>query len=130
MISINRLEKDLTSTTEIARARKRILVDLDGVLFPYSKGYDDGSLYERPVLGAVEALRKLHEQGFTYVVFTTRMFITEEPEVQRNIIQRWLDLHKFPKPERITCEKMPCLAYIDDRAIRFTDWEDIRKLWT
>lgn len=120
----------MTSTAEIARARKRILVDLDGVLFPYSKGYGDGSLYEAPMPGAVEAIKKLADQGFTYVVFTTRMFITEEPDVQRAIIQRWLDLHKFPKPERITCEKMPCLAFVDDRAIRFTNWDDVRKLWT
>ncbi len=112
------------------RPQKRLLIDLDGVLFPYSRGYDDGTLYEGPLPGAVEAISKLVQNGFSYVVFTTRMSMAEEPDMQRAAILDWLVAHGFPPPERVTAEKMPCLAYIDDRAIRFTNWEDVRKLWT
>ncbi len=111
------------------RPSKRLLLDLDGVLFPYSRGWDTGSLYESPMPGAVEAVNKLVGQGFTYVVFTTRMYMADDPIQQRLDISNWLNKHGFPPPEDITCQKMPCLAYVDDRAIRFTNWNDIRRLW-
>lgn len=112
------------------RTQKRLLIDLDGVLHKYSRGYEDGTLYDLPVDGAVDALKKLVNVGYTYVVFTTRMTVTDDPEKQRADIDFWLFEHGFPKPEAITGNKMPALAYIDDRAVRFTNWDDVRKLWT
>ena len=109
--------------------RKRLMVDLDGVLFPYSKGYYDGTLYEGPIPGAVEALEKLVAAGFSYVVFTSRMSVTDDPVQPQSDIIQWLSENDFPAPEAITCEKMPAVAYIDDRGVRFTTWEDLRKLW-
>ncbi len=107
--------------------RKRLMIDLDGVLFPYSKGYHDGTLYEEPMPSAVDAIEALVKQGFTYTVFTSRMSITDDVVKQREDIRQWLWLNGFPDPEDITAEKRPALAYIDDRAVRFTNWEDIRK---
>ena len=112
------------------RAQKRLMIDLDGVLHRYSEGYEDGSLYDKPVEGAANALWKLGAVGYTYVVFTTRMTQTDDPERQKIEICAWLTEHGFPAPEDVTGCKMPALAYIDDRAIRFTNWEDVRKLWT
>ncbi len=123
-------EKDGLTLAKIAQARKRLMIDLDGVLFPYSRGYQDGSFYEPPMPGAVEALQTLAKQGFTYMVFTTRMTITDNQSKQKNEILAWLHRHKFPVPEDVTNIKHPALAYIDDRAMRFTGWPDLRKYWT
>ncbi|KKL64306.1 hypothetical protein LCGC14_2166350 [marine sediment metagenome] len=109
------------------RLNKRLMIDLDGVLFPYSKGYHDGTLYEGPMPGAVDAIESLVKAGFSYYVFTTRMFMSDNPDQQREDIKQWLWVNGFPESEGITCEKLPALAYIDDRAVRFTNWEDIRK---
>ena len=112
-------------------AQKRISVDFDGVLHGYSAGWQDGKIYDLPVDGAVKALKQLVERGFSYVVFTTRLADREDidTEEQERLIRIWLDSAGFPEPEMITGQKVPSLAYIDDRALRFTNLEDIRKLW-
>ena len=128
-------ESDSTLTSEhppkmnLHAAQRRFLVDFDGVLFPYSKGYFDGTLYEGPIEGAAVNLVRLVQAGYTYVVFTTRMELTRDPEAEAAMIGGWLAPHGFPSPEQITATKLPCLAIIDDRAVRFTDWDDLRKLW-
>ncbi len=53
--------------------------------------------------------------------------ITNRTDQQKLDIMQWLVENNFPAPEDITCEKLPALAYIDDRAVRFTNWGDIRK---
>ncbi len=111
-----------------AEAAKLLAVDFDGVLFPYSEGYKDGTLYEGPMPGAVEAIKALVKSGYTYYVFTARMSF-DDHEKQEGNIAWWLGQHGFPTPLAITNRKMPAVAYIDDRGVRFTNWDDIRKLW-
>ena len=50
---------------------KTIAVDFDGVIHQYSRGWQDGTIYDPPLPGALEALATLME---TYAVFihTTR----------------------------------------------------------
>ena len=118
--------------TEIKKAQRRLLVDLDNVLYNYDERKDaDGVpvLDSDPMPGAVEAMNRLTRAGYTYVVWTTRMYITKDKMKQAADIMEWLVKHGFPTPEAITSEKWPCLAFIDDRAIRFTNWPDTRKLW-
>ncbi len=100
-------------------SKRTISVDFDGVLHKYSRGWQDGAIYDDPVDGAVAAMHKLSER-FTLVVHSTRS-LTQEKE-----IRAWLLRHDFPVME-ITAEKRPSIAYIDDRAIRFTNWDDTRK---
>jgi len=119
--------------TEIKKAQRRLLIDLDNVLYDYDERKDaDGVpvLDNDPMPGAVEAVHRLVRAGYTYVVWTTRMYMTKDKVKQEADIHHWLIEHGFPKPEAVTCEKWPCLAMIDDRAHRFTNWEDIRKLWS
>ncbi len=118
--------------TEIKKAQRRLLIDLDNVLYRYDERKDaDGVpvLDNEPMPGAVDAVRRLVHAGYTYVVWTTRMYMTKDKVKQAADIMDWLQRWDFPAPEAITCEKWPCLAMIDDRAIRFTNWPDIRKLW-
>lgn len=100
---------------------KRICIDFDGVIHRYGKGWGDGTAYDEPMEGALYAMKKLADQGYELVIFSTR------PAAQ---IMEWL--HKW-WPEGngefplVTNEKLPAIAYIDDRAIRFTNWSDISR---
>ena len=113
------------------RIQKRLAIDFDGVLHRYSDGYRDGRPYDQPVVGAVQALTALVAMGFTYIVFTSRVAEDQwdDAEQQRTWVAEWLAKYGFPMPEAITASKWACVAYIDDRAIRFTNWNDVRKLW-
>ena len=97
---------------------QRIAVDCDGVLHLYSLGWHDGTMYDEPVPGAREAVQKLINKGYEVYVLTARH---NRPEVEE-----WLEKHGFPKM-RVSRVKLPAIAYIDDRGIRFTNWADISK---
>lgn len=97
-------------------AKNRILVDFDGVIHKYSERFKDGSIYDPPIEGTAEAIKKLQEEGYEVVIFTARPNIED--------ISDWLKKWGIPELE-ITDRKMPAIAYIDDRGIRFTNWKDI-----
>lgn len=95
-------------------SRKRVLaVDFDGVIHAYTKGWNDGSIYDLPMEGVKESLESLGEK-FKIVVFTARPNIRE--------IARWLMKYGIHFDE-ITHDKIPAVAYIDDRGIRFETWK-------
>jgi hypothetical protein len=106
---------------------RAVAVDFDGVIHAYSKGWQDGTIYDGPVPGAIDGLRKLMET-FAVFVHTTRPprqvgdwlrgyvpVLVEHPGVRREF---WDQLGAV----YITNRKLPAVAYIDDRAIRFTTW--------
>jgi hypothetical protein len=118
-----------------------VAVDFDGVIHAYRKGWQDGSIYDDPVPGAFDALRSLME---TYAVF---IHTTRDP----GPVAGWLSERGFdtvvdidgpahpPRefwneqgPLLISNRKLPAIAYIDDRGIRFTSWpqalEDLARL--
>lgn len=107
-----------------------VAVDFDGVIHAYSRGWQDGSIYDGPVSGAFEALRTLMQ---TYAVF---VHTTREPASagrwiaqQSGIMTAWHD-DETTLPEfwndrdciLVTRRKLPAVAYIDDRGIRFQNW--------
>lgn len=102
-------------------AHKTILLDFDCVLHKYSRGYDDGTIYDEPVEGAIRAVKKLQDAGFEVKCCTSR-------DNTLPLVQKWLDDHNI----NITASnvKVPCIAIVDDRAIRFTNWEDILRYFT
>lgn len=112
---------------------RTIAIDFDGVIHRYSKGYHDGSCYDEPMEGVEDALRYLLRD---YAVF---VLSTRDP----HDIQKWFEQHLpqfetrlIPKAGTIfwdkqgiigiTNRKLPAVAYIDDRGIRFTNWRDIK----
>lgn len=103
-----------------------IAVDFDGVIHAYSKGWHDGTVYDEPVPDALEALRRLME-NYAVAVFTTR----DTVQVCRWLTARGFIVHLDWEPPfwrtrdalLVTNRKPAALAYIDDRAIRFTDWK-------
>ena len=99
-----------------------ICVDFDEVIHGYSDGFQDGSIYDSPVKGAIESLVSLIDTGYKIIVYTARK---GEPE-----IKAWLDQYMpdgYAKKIGINTTKPPAIVYIDDRALRFTNWKDIRK---
>lgn len=131
---------------------KTIAIDFDGVIHAYSKGWQDGSIYDEPVSGAFEAIKKFMDEGYTVYIHTTR---------NPGQILKWLNDHqhlwfwdpmggspddrtrvygyvaeKIPFWKRfwdkpgvlgITNRKLPAIAYIDDRAVPFRGkWEGFK----
>lgn len=95
-----------------------IAIDFDGVIIkrngiPTIRKWDD-----KPMEGALDAINLLLSQGNKLWIFTSN----KEPEN----VKEWLKENGFPELE-VTSIKKPAHVYIDDRAIRFTNWQDIRK---
>ena len=88
--------------------RSTICIDYNGCLDLY-KGYKIGMYPPRP--GVKEFLEKLVQVGYKIVILTA----ADTKDVWRFLKTNGLD--KFVAD--VTNEKVPAIAYIDDRAVRF-----------
>jgi len=115
---------------------KTIAVDFDGVIHAYRKGWHDGTIYDLPLPGAIDGLLRLIDE-YSVFVFTTR---------ECNRVGTWLLRAGLPitvKPDGdpnfpfwtgretilVTNLKYAAVAYIDDRAYKFTDWDQTTLDW-
>lgn len=102
-------------------------IDFDKVIHKCSKGYFDGTIYDDPVEGSYEALRQLSEK-YTVIVYTCkakpdRGLVNGKTGTQ--LVWEWLEKHDMSKfVSKVTAEKPRAVAYIDDKAIRFKNWEE------
>lgn len=90
--------------------KKKILIDLDGVLNEYGKEKFDANYIPEIKDGAREFVQKLSEQAELYL-FTSRNLM---------LATKWLidnNLDKFFKD--VTNIKIPAYLYVDDRTICF-----------
>lgn len=71
-----------------------------------------------PVEGALHTIQLFLEMKYHVWVFTSNPNLEE--------VKEWLKKNNFPDLE-VTNIKKPAHVYIDDRALRFTNWNDIRK---
>lgn len=107
-----------------------IAVDFDGVIHSYERGWQDGSVYGDFVPGAVAGLSRLMSR---YAVF---IHTSRRPRQAARWIERQSGYGiecttRVPRSgfwnQRgyllVTRRKLPAIAYIDDRAIRFTSWD-------
>lgn len=107
-----------------------IAVDFDGVIHRYGRGWQDGTIYDEPVEGALEGLRVLMQDEAVFI-FTAR---------DAGQVAAWLLSHGFSTRtgfdgpfwnERrvllVTNHKLPARVYLDDRAVRFTTWPEALK---
>ncbi|MFA5107723.1 MAG: hypothetical protein WC497_05380 [Patescibacteria group bacterium] len=105
------------------KPRRRLAIDFDGVIHRYSKGFYDGSLYDIPVPDARRTLINLRKKWWLYV-YTTRA----RDKKGRQAVERYLRKYGIPFDE-VVGQKPIAFAYIDDRAITFTDWPStVKKL--
>lgn len=108
-----------------------IAVDFDGVLHAYTTPWIAPDVIpDPPVPGAIEWLRAM-DKRFDIVILTTRARpqAVEGREDEGLVdgcaaVKGWLHEHGMAPEETadilVTCEKVPALVYIDDRAWRFT----------
>lgn len=91
-----------------------LAVDFDGVIHdPENRA--PGFKMGRPVDGAVEALASLVEAGHTVIVHTVRS------DSDRHV-SKWLAYFHIPH-HSVTNIKPNADVFIDDKAVRFTDWQ-------
>ncbi len=119
-------------------------VDFDGVIHAYSRGWQDGTIYDPPLDGALAALANLMTR-YSIFIFTSR----NSGQVAKWLVERGFAAttddaaynHDLPWDGvvwdtkgvlLVTNRKLMALVYIDDRAIRFTSWDqalaDLREL--
>lgn len=95
---------------------KTIMVDLDGVLCT-EEAYLERPL-AKPIDGAREALAELRAAGYIVVIYTARGW------GEYRVAKRWLDDHGFVC-DGLHMGKPVADLWIDDRAVRFTNWKDV-----
>jgi hypothetical protein len=132
---------------------KTLAVDFDGVIHKYRNGWADGSIYDEPFEGAEEFLReKLSSGEWAVFIHSTRnprqirnWLIKKMPNTfgamavdcgqlwcgqdgfEVKIIPFWTKFWNRNDAIGISRRKLPAIAYIDDRAIRFNgDWKEIK----
>ena len=101
--------------------QRALCIDFDGVLHSYVSGWKGNDIVsDYPMRGAIEACRELVEAGWILYVLSSRTDLKPVAE--------WLVEYDFP-PMILTRIKPIAVAYIDDRAVRFTSWPDVRKMF-
>ena len=128
-----------------------IAIDFDGVIHRYSQGWRDGTIYDIPIDGALKSIEKIMDSGYYVFIHSTRKpkqiknwledrlwtyhdismgyclerFLTYGYDCK--IIPFWTRFWNEAYTLGITNRKLPAVAYIDDRAINFKNWEQTLK---
>lgn len=93
-----------------------ICMDFDGVFHKYKNGWQGEEIIEKPVEGIQEFLKRLYEDGWIIVIFSTRATTS----IGKNAIQRWLQDYELDKYiSKVDCTKPPAWIYLDDRGVTF-----------
>ena len=109
-------------------AQRTILIDFDGVVHAYSKGYEDGTIYDPPQAGVESALKILTGSKYNYRLVMCSARIKAGDVHGKPEMVTWLKKYNLLKYfDDVTCEKEPCVVFIDDSAIRHTDWKSTFK---
>ncbi len=95
-----------------------IIVDLDGVLCTEERTFERA--LARPIEGARESITALRNQGHTVVIYSARSWS------EQRLTQDWLERHGFQYDGLILGKPVYDL-WIDDRAVRFTDWASLSR---
>ena len=119
----------------IAVEERRAMIDLDGTIHKYSKGYADGQIYDDPFAGAKQVINWLKDKGYEIVIFTTRASeenskdMGSDHENQIANVENWLSDNDIYF-DRVTAEKLAADFYIDDKAIviKNGDWKAVKKI--
>jgi ribonucleotide monophosphatase NagD (HAD superfamily) len=93
---------------------KVISIDIDGTICTIEPDYSQCRL----IPGAIEAIRKIKQSGYTIFLYTGRHIN------HFGVTTKWLIENGVPY-DHIVFGKPPARYYIDDRAIQFRNWEEV-----
>lgn len=105
-----------------------LAIDFDGVVHTFDRGWHDGTCYGEPIEGSIEAIKEL-SKNYRIIIFTAKVK-KDRPLVDGKtgltLVNEWLDKHGLTSyVSEVTCEKPRAKYYIDDKAIRFENWDDV-----
>lgn len=108
-----------------AKRKPTICLDFDGVIHRYSRGWQNGEIYDAPTEGFREWMVEAR-QHFNLVIYSSRSASAEGIEAMK----AWLAKHGFnPKDFSFADTKPPAFITIDDRALTFDgDWSLFKPL--
>lgn len=100
-----------------------LAIDFDGVLMDKTNSVlnlsSAGLCIGYPMLGVEEGVKRLASR-YELVVFSARASVPEG----REAIEKWLELWRLAHYFKfVTHEKINALAYLDDRGVRFENWD-------
>jgi len=105
-----------------------VLVDFDGTIAPFGFLFD----YPKPLPGVVDFMQKLAKADYRAVIFTSRLStkwlksVGQTKQQHIEYITSYCQKYNIPF-NAITAEKIPCVAYYDDKAVRVTNnWLNLR----
>jgi len=112
--------------------RKTLAIDFDGVIHKFGdRAYQNQSLYQNEVPGAINAIATLFFLGYNVIIFTARDQ-SEHPTIKKWICNKLIDtfgdddrLQEIFDNLTVTNIKPKAVMYIDDRGVRFTNWDDM-----
>src|SRR3990167_2021033 len=121
----NKTKEEISEIMKDVRNGKIICIDFDGTICK-QQSFGDGLIHEKPKENVKEALTKLKNNNYKIVILTTRLNPSLEGDVQlkKQRLEAWLKQYQIPYDE-ITNNKPRAKIYIDNRAIKFNDWDQI-----
>lgn len=112
-------------------ARKVVLIDFDDTIAPFGYMFS----FPEPFEGIVEFTKLLKSRGYSIGIFTSRLSPTWlasaglTGEEQREYITNYCNMYGILF-DFMGAEKVPCEAYIDDKAIYFNNnWAELTERW-
>lgn len=104
-----------------------VCVDFDGTIAPWGDLFG----FPEPLPGAKAFLKYLRDEGYKIVIFTSRLSTVwhnhEGRDPAMGILQQVEYLQEYferygLEADHVTAEKIPAIAYIDDKAIEYHNW--------
>jgi len=110
--------------------KNAVAIDFDNVIHAMSKGFHDGTVYGNPIPDCGLALEIISKK-YDIIIYSCK-FNPKRPLINnktgKELVAEWLtenDLMKFI--HSIQFGKPNAIAYIDDKALRFSTWEKCLK---
>jgi len=118
------------SNKVLSEESNTVAIDFDGVIHSHELGFHDGTIYGTPIEGSLEALKTLSSK-YKIVLYTAKAK-ADRPLIngKTGIELVWLWLTKYNMDSyisEVTAEKPRAICYVDDKAIRFLNWEQSLK---
>ena len=95
---------------------KRVVIDIDGTICEELPTFEKS--LAKPKSGAIEFVNKLYSNDVFVILYTARSW------GEYKMTENWLKEHGF-KYNLLMCGKPVYDVWIDDRAIKFDNWESI-----